>query len=316
MAAVAGKAAPPRGVLDLRPGDHACILYDSEENHRAVFTTFVREGLARGERVQYIADAHSPQAILAMLRADGLDAAAAVDAGQLRVLGSDAYTPGGRFDPDEMIGALGAAVDAALDDGFDGLRGTGEMSWVLRSPPGADRVMEYEAKLNRFFPGRKFTAICQYDTTRLPGRLVQEALTTHPFAMLGAEVFDNFYYIEPDVYLGPQREREVTRRWMDNLRTHRRFQEERLRARLSQLELERLRTLQQLQTDFLNEAAHLFATPMTPLRLQIATLQRVVPRENEAAHERLRELDVSFGRLAATLHRVLQTARKQPRKQS
>ncbi len=32
----------PRTIADLKPGDHLCCLYNTEEEHRAVLTPFLR----------------------------------------------------------------------------------------------------------------------------------------------------------------------------------------------------------------------------------------------------------------------------------
>ena len=56
------------GITDLAPGDHLCWVYDTEEEHRAVITPFLRQGLERGEKVLYIVDAHPAETVLAYLR--------------------------------------------------------------------------------------------------------------------------------------------------------------------------------------------------------------------------------------------------------
>ncbi len=61
-----------RGVRDLEPGDHLCCIYRTEEEHRAVLTDFLRHGLEHGDKVLYIADAHTAETILGYLEAEGL----------------------------------------------------------------------------------------------------------------------------------------------------------------------------------------------------------------------------------------------------
>jgi hypothetical protein len=53
-----------------------------------------------------------------------------------------------------MIALLESETEQALADGYAALRVTGEMGWALRGLPGSERLIEYEAKLNRFFPSR------------------------------------------------------------------------------------------------------------------------------------------------------------------
>ncbi|MHC4861543.1 MAG: MEDS domain-containing protein, partial [Planctomycetota bacterium] len=60
---------------EIEPGDHLCCLYGTDEEHRAVLTPFLRQGLERGEKVVYIVDERAAEKILGYLRADGLDPA-------------------------------------------------------------------------------------------------------------------------------------------------------------------------------------------------------------------------------------------------
>jgi len=59
----------------------------------------------------------------------------------------------GLFDPDGMIVLLRVETERALAEGYPALRVTGEMSWAPRGLPCSERLIEYEAKLNEFFPG-------------------------------------------------------------------------------------------------------------------------------------------------------------------
>ncbi len=226
----------PDFIEDLRPGDHLCCLYNSEEEHRIVLAPFLREGLKRREKVLYIVDAHTAETILDYLRNDGLDLAHYLQQGQLTILTQDdAYTQNGVFDPDTMLTLLARETKQALADGYTALRTTGEMSWALRGLPGSERLIEYEAKLNRFFPHHRALAICQYDRRRFDADVLMGVLRTHPLAVIGAEIFDNFYYIPPDDLLGESSQRAELRHWIENLAQHK-WMERELRASRRQLE--------------------------------------------------------------------------------
>jgi hypothetical protein len=58
---------------DLAPGNHLCCLYETEEEHRALVTAFLRQGLQRREKVLYVADARAAVTILDYLRKDGVE---------------------------------------------------------------------------------------------------------------------------------------------------------------------------------------------------------------------------------------------------
>jgi PAS domain S-box-containing protein len=232
----------PRTIADLRPGDHLCCIYDSEEEHRAVLTPFLRHGLERGEKVLYIVDARTARTILDYLRDDGLDAEPCLARGQLVILTrDDAYTRDGVFDPDGMIALLRTETERSLTEGYSALRVTGEMTWALRGLPGSERLMEYENRLNEFFPGSQCLAFCQYDRRRFDPAVLLDVLATHPIAVIGTEVYDNFYYVPPAEQLKGDPAAAMLRNWVKHL-AERRQAEAALREQTHELD-ERVKEL-------------------------------------------------------------------------
>ena len=190
--------------------DHLCLIYESREEQFAAVVPFIGDGLAAGQRCLYVADDNTVECVRAALHDAGIDVAEAIARGALGVLTKrDAYLRDGTFDPDEMIAFLGDATAAALEDGFSALRVTGEMTWVLGGEPGTDRLLEYEAKLNYFFPGVQALAICQYNRSRFAPQVLADVVRTHPLVIAGRTVCRNFHYVPPDELLqagAPDRE--------------------------------------------------------------------------------------------------------------
>ena len=216
----------PRAIADLGPGDHLCCIYETEEEHRSVVTPFLRQGLEQGEKVIYIADTRTAATILGYLRDDGLDVEPHLARGQLAVLTRDeAYTREGVFDPEGMIALLRDETGQALAEGYPALRVTGEMTWALRGLPGSERLIEYEARLNEFFPGSPCLAICQYDRRRFDPAVLLEVLHTHPIAIIGSQVYDNFHYIPPVELLSDDPAAAELRYWVHNLAERKRAEE-------------------------------------------------------------------------------------------
>ena len=227
-----------RTLTGLQPGDHLCCIYETDEEHRALLTPFLRHGLERREKVIYIVDVRTAEIVLGYLRQDGMGVEPYLGSGQLSIIGvKDAYMKEGVFDSDRMITLLRNETELALSEGYDALRVTGEMTWALRGLPGSERLMEYEAKLNGFLPGSKCLAICQYDKRRFDSPILLDVLTTHPIAIIGTEVFHNFYYSPPENYLGPDPSTAKFNRWLKNLADRKQAEEalERRNQELSSL---------------------------------------------------------------------------------
>src|SRR5437868_6601473 len=135
-----------RQLIDLKPGDHICLIYETVAEQMAGAVPFLKQGLARGERCLYVADDGAAQAIAQALAAAGVDVAHEQERGALCMLTKqDTYLKGGEFDPQAMIDFLRGAQAQALADRFSGLRSAGEMTCVLRPEIDCDRLVEYEA---------------------------------------------------------------------------------------------------------------------------------------------------------------------------
>lgn len=207
-----------RTISNLEPGDHLCHLYSTEEEHRTVLIPFILNGLERREKVLCITDAHGQEAVCGCLRDSGLDVEPYIDRGQLSILTSDeSYLLEGIFDPDRMITLLRSETERIQRQGYSALRVIGEMIWTLRETPGSDRLIEYEARLNDFFPGSTCLGICQYDRRRFDPALLLDILTTHPLAVIGTEIVENFYYVPSGDVGNSGPAAGQLQRWMDNL---------------------------------------------------------------------------------------------------
>lgn len=212
-------------INELNPGDHLCVLYQTEEEHKALITPYLRSGLENNEKVFYIVDARTSETVLNYLRDDGVEVDPYLKSGQLSMLTvSESYMKGGIFDPDGMIRMLTEETDKALEEGYAALRVTGEMSWALRGLPGSERLIEYETKLNEFFPTNKALAICQYDCRVFDPEILLDILTTHPIAVIGTEIYENFYYVPTEEFLAGKAPKKTLEHWIENLKLRRKME--------------------------------------------------------------------------------------------
>jgi PAS domain S-box-containing protein len=213
----------------LAVGDHLCCMYETEEEHRAILTPFIREGLKQKDKVIYIVDVRTAETVFGYLDREGFDTAGYISTGQLVVADSrDTYVREDRFDPDSMLELLHRETEKALNEGFRALRVTGEMSWALRGLPGSERLMEYEGKLNQFFPNNSAIGLCQYDMRSFEPEVLLDVLATHPIAIVRNKSYDNMYYVPPEEFLGDGNKAgaELERR-LKNLEDRRKIEAER-----------------------------------------------------------------------------------------
>lgn len=189
-----------RQIRGLPHGEHLCLIYENATEQLAAVVPFLQEGLARNDRCVYVADESSAEEVTQALAAGGVDVAGAHQRGALILLTPrEAYLRSGEFDPHAMIDFLHQAVEDALAAGFSGLRGVGEMTWALGTEAGRDRLIEYEALLNDFFPTSRASGLCLYHRPRFAPSVIHDILRTHPVAVLGDLVCPNLYYEPPMV---------------------------------------------------------------------------------------------------------------------
>jgi PAS domain S-box-containing protein len=193
--------------------DHLCLIYQTQGEQFSAVMPFLRIGLARGERCLYVIDDNTAAMVINGMKAAGLDVESAVTSGSLTIISTEeTYLKQGFFDPDWMVDFLKQATKEAKTAGFSALRVTGEMTWVLRGAPGTERLMEYEAKLNSFFPENDALAICQYNRDFFPPESIKDLIDTHPLVICGGMVCSNSYYVPPDDLLTEERPaREIDR---------------------------------------------------------------------------------------------------------
>jgi hypothetical protein len=183
--------------VNVDPGDHICALYWGRTERDQLISAFVRAGLRGGAKCLCLIDTDDPAQVL-----DGIsdNVSALITSRQLEVSRTmDAYLRDGRFTAESMIDYLEHTMAGVMADGrFDHIRVVGEMSWVLRHPPGAGDLIRYESALNRFSPRYPQVLMCMYDLVRFGGGVVLDLLRTHPRLLMGGMILDNPHYLSPD----------------------------------------------------------------------------------------------------------------------
>ena len=185
----ASRTAPAVGVDRLQPGDHAFLAFSDDEERWAILSVFTRQGLAAGEKVLLHMDVvHSPAKVAARVAGGAAAAARPVAAGQLVVLNTPRFGPG-EFDAKSQVDAVRRGVEAAVREGYTGLRSASEVSLALTPVDSLDQVTEFEtAQHEALFaarPNRQFTALCQWDERRFGDEPTMAAVRAlHPVTVL------------------------------------------------------------------------------------------------------------------------------------
>jgi hypothetical protein len=185
--------APPSGLngVELRTGDHICCFYSGADECDRIMLDYLTAGVRHGDKCIGLVDSADPRIVKARIEHRQEPAPQ-----QLVIqLATEAYLREGRFSCDSMISYLDEAIGAAVGhNGFPLVRATGEMTWVLPGPPGAEELFAYEAALNDFAPRYPQVLLCMYDIHRFGAGMLVDAVATHPRLLVGNLLIENPWF--------------------------------------------------------------------------------------------------------------------------
>ncbi len=157
-------------VGDLRPGDHVCLLFASEEERTSVLRDFVRCGLDARDKILYLAGRRDPRDPAGPL--DRCRLPLPRDGGVEVVALTEFLTGTGALEPAALLGHLRGAAARSRAEGFRALRVAGELCAALRDEGDVHRLLRYETLLGEEFGSGQALTVCQYDVRRCgPGAL-------------------------------------------------------------------------------------------------------------------------------------------------
>jgi len=143
-------------------GSHNCLYYESTENLLEFVAYFFEQGFRINESCAWIV----PQSLgvkgaKAALGERIKDLNIYTEKGQLELLShEDSYLRPGIFSPDEVLELVTKKEQDVLKQGYSGLRGSGDVSWLQEKD--WDKWVAYEKALDKMIPNKKITALCTF----------------------------------------------------------------------------------------------------------------------------------------------------------
>jgi hypothetical protein len=161
----------------LRLGDHVAWCGSGPEDMHALALELFAEGVARHERMFYVAGDSDFAALSALPGLEQLLADGALHF--IRV--DDIYLSGGDFDVDAQLAAFTDLVDAALADGYHGIRVLADNTSLLgESDEDFLRWLQWEHVTDRFQSLRPVLGVCFFDASRIPADRLAALAGSHP----------------------------------------------------------------------------------------------------------------------------------------
>lgn len=153
-------------VMEERQGRHLCLQYSSDAELHAIAGTFVREGLAAGDRVGYVSEADAAT-VAGRLRIQGVACEPALRSGQLVIIALADIDP----DADESrVAGLAARVQAFIEEGmaegYVALRLASEVHALAPRNETLSQMRSREALASELSAALPVTGLCLYDRRR------------------------------------------------------------------------------------------------------------------------------------------------------
>jgi PAS domain S-box-containing protein len=191
-------------MLNLQQGDHLCLLYENDPGEQMpALIPFIQDGLSKNEQFIYIADDQTIDELSNRLQRSGIDVAAESGHGRLKLWTRKEWRQPGELGSDKKFRQVHQFIQDASTAGFEGVRFAVEMTWTLGPDISAPLLEHWEATINTIFmPGFPGRIVCQYNASRLSPEVMLAALHTHPLAIIGDEVYPNFFYQAPLILSG------------------------------------------------------------------------------------------------------------------
>ena len=140
-------------------GQHICYIYNDDDERLDVMAQYLKSGMEAKEKLLYLVDVMTSENMLDCLKSQGVDFSGAKPNDLTISDAAPAYCPTGFFKTEEMLDLVRDFYLTAIDEGYAGARGTGEMSWCLTEGLAKkEDLMVYEANLNNLLQEYPYTA--------------------------------------------------------------------------------------------------------------------------------------------------------------
>lgn len=158
---------------------HACWIFDQRQEFVDAALEYLTDGLRAEQRIVYVGSepVEEQRELLAPLG----DVGKMIDEGELLLFElASLYRAGEPVDPDTQVAIYLAATDAALADGYTGLRVAAQATDLARDPRTREAQVRWESIADRYVATRPLSAFCGYQRGALPERVLNDLAAVHP----------------------------------------------------------------------------------------------------------------------------------------
>lgn len=172
---------------DCRWGTHFCLFYHTQEDLIDILVPYFKAGLENNEFCMWVTSeplqVEEAKSALAQ-KVEDLDHY--IRQGQIEILNyTEWYTQSGSFEASRVLQGWVEKEQKAIDQGWDGLRLTGNTFWLEKEDWRA--FSEYEAAMDDVIGKYRMIALCTYSLDRCGTTEIIDMVANHQFALIGQE---------------------------------------------------------------------------------------------------------------------------------
>ncbi len=182
-----------KGVYELQVHDHACLIYDSEQEWRDAVVPFIFQGLKRGEKCVYAFNQSNRLTIINTLKSAGIDVDFYEDSQQLMILGKESLPEENQLNRLDQVQAFYIQfIEQAVKEGYPAVRFTGEALYTMGDFEPYKNMVEVNSRMNNLlFPYYPCVALCQYNRSQTDPVLLKYVIISHPIIIKNGRIYKN-----------------------------------------------------------------------------------------------------------------------------
>ena len=160
---------------------HQCLIHDGSPSQQLrAIAKVARKRLAENYRCIYLNSGPMIELMRACLGLEGVAVESEIAKGALVLTAELSHLIDGRFSVDAMMETLTGALNQAIEDGYEGLWATGDMTWEFGPEQDFSNLLEYECRLERFMQAHpRMCGICQYHANSLSQDAIRQGILSH-----------------------------------------------------------------------------------------------------------------------------------------
>ncbi len=164
-------------------GTYFCQFYQTKDDLIEILVPYFKAGLENSEFCMWIISAPLTveEAKQALRKAvPGFEEY--LKKGQIEILPYTWYVKGGTFDSNSVLSGLTEKLNKALEAGYEGLRVSGNTSWLEKK--NWENFVEYEEKIDEIISNSRMMALCTYPLEQFSALEIVEVVANHQFALI------------------------------------------------------------------------------------------------------------------------------------